>query len=575
MNVQQIVESIEHAAERCNLAATAVHTALDAMDLGFIGGLVQSFLGSSAPGKSLHGRLPVLPLRAKSTPSLENNAPERVHNGNGHRGNVERIGKPAIGLKPTSNAVAEPIGTTTPVATGAEKAESDSAFIVELKRTVGALPRARTPIAVQSPIDRLRDALANGENPVVKGAYEANDILNHVETMILPKVEFLAEEYRDKTIESHVEKIARLAKMRDKTAKFIETIVYTGMKDERVKGISPNDAATLLNIVLGRGRESLIGIVVSYTALTEIGAILQQIASRLRARLAFREPNYRTMHENATASIAMPAADVAGTPQHATDTEEYVDFVILTAIDVELWAIRDVFGLTASNRVKKGTRVYWRGKVTLDNGEFYSIVVAQAADMANANAALSTQDMIRDWNPGAALLVGIAASVVPDKVKLGDVVVGSDIYYHERGKTTGKRTLPEPKNIAADATLLNMMRSLEWDGAVDEIRPDGSEEVSNRHIGVIACGEKVIASKADRNRIAQANRKIIAIEMEGYGFSLAISQNSEKVHHLVIRGICDDGSASKNDKWHKYAAMAAASLTRRFLLDRPLQPRNV
>jgi hypothetical protein len=103
-------------------------------------------------------------------------------------------------------------------------------------------------------------------------------------------------------------------------------------------------------------------------------------------------------------------------------------------------------------------------------------------------------------------------------------------------------------------------------------RPDGSEARSERHHGVIACGEQVIASAATRKRIASVNRKILAIEMEGYGFSLAVWNSFEKVRHLVVRGICDDGSETKGDDWHEYAAAAAACLAKQFLLDRPLEP---
>jgi len=88
--------------------------------------------------------------------------------------------------------------------------------------------------------------------------------------------------------------------------------------------------------------------------------------------------------------------------------------------------------------------------------------------------------------------------------------------------------------------------------------------------GVIASGEKVIADAAVRDQIASGHRNILALEMEGYGFSRAIWQSSKQVRHLVIRGICDDGSPAKDDRWHEYAASAAAAFTRHFVLDRPL-----
>ncbi|XYI02160.1 hypothetical protein ACMHYB_21235 [Sorangium sp. So ce1128] len=58
--------------------------------------------------------------------------------------------------------------------------------------------------------------------------------------------------------------------------------------------------------------------------------------------------------------------------------------------------------------------------------------------------------------------------------------------------------------------------------------------------------------------------------MEGYGFSRAVGQAPERVQHLVICGICDDGSSAKDDRWYEYAAAAAAGLARHFLAARPL-----
>ncbi|XXY15465.1 hypothetical protein WME88_45235 [Sorangium sp. So ce216] len=252
-----------------------------------------------------------------------------------------------------------------------------------------------------------------------------------------------------------------------------------------------------------------------------------------------------------------------------------IDFAILTAIEVERRAICAAFGLTDDDRVFLGARVYWRGKLPLKAEEAYEIVVAQALDMASVDAAILTNDTLRDWKPGAALLVGIAAST-DEKVRLGDVVAGSEVYYYERGKVTGKRrSKPEPKIIPADSTLWSRVTSVRgWDGAVAADRPDQSEVRPMLHYGVIASGEKVIANATARDQIAAKHRKILAIEMESYGFSRAAWQSFERVRYLSIRSICDDGSSAKNDDWHGYAAAAAAEFAKHFLLDRPLDPRS-
>jgi hypothetical protein len=84
----------------------------------------------------------------------------------------------------------------------------------------------------------------------------------------------------------------------------------------------------------------------------------------------------------------------------------------------------------------------------------------------------------------------------------------------------------------------------------------------------------VIAAEDVRDSIAAQHRKIIAIEMEGYGASAAAWQSFTRVRCLVIRGICDLADSAKNSVWHPYAAAVAAGLSKHFLLDRPLEPRN-
>ena len=172
-------------------------------------------------------------------------------------------------------------------------------------------------------------------------------------------------------------------------------------------------------------------------------------------------------------------------------------------------------------------------------------------------------------------MVGIAAATDPRKIKLGDIVIGKSVWYYEHGKVTPQGTKSQPEMMPADAGLLQHFTGLEdWDGQAGVARPDGTEVMPKVHQGVIASGEKVIADTGVRDEIASGHRKIIAIAMEEYGFSRAIWQSIERVQHLVIRGICDDGSPAKSDQWHSYAAATAAAFARHFLLERPLEPRR-
>lgn len=260
-------------------------------------------------------------------------------------------------------------------------------------------------------------------------------------------------------------------------------------------------------------------------------------------------------------------------PHEPSTSDGPIDIAILTALEMERKAVCAALGFNKSHRIKRSERSYWRGRLPLEDGSHYQVVVAQAIDMGQVEATGLTKDVLHDWQPAAALLVGIAASTDPNRVKLGDVVVGRSVWYYEHGKVTEEGTEPQPEMIHADAGLLKHFTGLaDWDDAIGEERPDGTGTRPKVYAGVIASGEKVIADESTRQRIVARQRKIIAIAMEDYGFSRAISHSSDRVRHLVIRGICDDATPAKDDRWHPYAAAAAAAFAKHFLLDRPIEP---
>lgn len=251
-----------------------------------------------------------------------------------------------------------------------------------------------------------------------------------------------------------------------------------------------------------------------------------------------------------------------------------IDFAILTAIPTEHEAICKAFNITNEDRVRHASRTYWRKRFPLKNGKFYEIVVAQCLDAGTGNAALLTNDILHHWKPAAVLMVGIAAAATP-KQQLGNLVIGREVYYYETGAITATGKLPEPKQIPVDATLLDRAQALpKTNFSIPVAHPDGIPVRPEIEPGVIASGDKVIKDAAERDKIAAANRKIRAIEMEGYGVLNAAWQHFNQVRCLVIRALCDYADAAKNDQWHAYAAAVAAGYTHHFLADEPLEPRN-
>ncbi|KAK7212205.1 hypothetical protein V2G26_019383 [Clonostachys chloroleuca] len=77
------------------------------------------------------------------------------------------------------------------------------------------------------------------------------------------------------------------------------------------------------------------------------------------------------------------------------------------------------------------------------------------------------------------------------------------------------------------------------------------------HYGVIATGSEVVRHAPTRDQI-KSDHNAICLEMEAAGLM-------NNFPCLVIRGISDYADSHKNDRWHRYAAAAAAACAKEFL----------
>ncbi|KAI8671819.1 hypothetical protein NCS57_00658300 [Fusarium keratoplasticum] len=77
------------------------------------------------------------------------------------------------------------------------------------------------------------------------------------------------------------------------------------------------------------------------------------------------------------------------------------------------------------------------------------------------------------------------------------------------------------------------------------------------HIGLVASGDKVIKSAAERDRLSK-EEGVIAFEMEGAGVW-------DQLPCIIVKGVCDYADSHKNEKWQPFAAATAASAAKALL----------
>jgi nucleoside phosphorylase len=266
-----------------------------------------------------------------------------------------------------------------------------------------------------------------------------------------------------------------------------------------------------------------------------------------------------------TSSVAASASETTIVP---TDKSP-VDFVIVTALEEERDAILGKLpGYQRLDPFNDDIRVYFSSNLpaTFPDGSTgtYHIVVMPLLDMGRTQATAATSDAIRRWNPRYVILVGIAGGVAENGVKLGDVLVSTQIVDYELQKLTSEEPEIRWEVYRADPRLVGAARNLDdsaWLELMSAKRP--GRGAPKHHIGPIASGDKVIADSEVLAHYRDKWSKLTGVEMEAAGVAIASFQAAQQPGFFMVRGVSDLADKKKNSarvkRWRSYACDIAAS----------------
>lgn len=207
-----------------------------------------------------------------------------------------------------------------------------------------------------------------------------------------------------------------------------------------------------------------------------------------------------------------------------------------------------------------------------DNERIVAVTVLPR--MGNVHAALITADAIDSVRPATCVLTGIAAGL-QSETQIGDILVPEVVVEYEAVKTKTDGKAFQGAMPPMDGGLVAQIKA--WDGAQQWIRQwtqkraavAGASAKSMRdvelHFDVMASGDKVVADPNEAQALKTWNRKIISIEMESHGFSVACA--SRNVRAIVIKAVSDYADADKNDSFHEYCCASTASFVARLIRD--------
>lgn len=255
------------------------------------------------------------------------------------------------------------------------------------------------------------------------------------------------------------------------------------------------------------------------------------------------------------------------------------DLGIVTALeDPELSAVLDLPGNWKMHALPGDDTAYRIGKFTCDSREI-KVVAASAIQVGMPAVTALAMKMIANFRPRYLGHCGIAAGTSGN---FGDILIADKTWDYGSGKTKagsmsdgtpfgGATFEPAPTPLPLDPELAEkfkrfavqkeLLRNIEaqWQG-------DRAKSALAVKVGPIASGAAVVENRHLIDAIRSHDRKLIGIEMEGFGIFMSARVVSEpRPKAFVIKSISDLGDQRKNDKYQRYAAFTSARFLHQFV----------
>jgi len=264
-----------------------------------------------------------------------------------------------------------------------------------------------------------------------------------------------------------------------------------------------------------------------------------------------------------------PGPRGAGQPVGASPRAGW-DVGIITVLSEETAAIASMLAAagTAEDRVDDSGQRFREARITTA-GRSLSVVAAQSLSPGQRPATLAFDRLCQAYAPRVVILAGIAGAISP-AVRLGDVVIASEVIYYDLRKETPGRVLRRGQARPVPAPIAHAVNDFFTDHgepyATTIPDPPGPPRACTVMRGPIGSGEAVVADarSAIRSYLTTVTDKTLALETEAGGVAEAFYESAATRAAprgwLSIRGISDHADAAKNDTSHDIAARHAAAI---------------
>lgn len=249
------------------------------------------------------------------------------------------------------------------------------------------------------------------------------------------------------------------------------------------------------------------------------------------------DPKYRS--EDAPWTTPIPETKEASEAEVAALGSDGVDVLAVVAVEVERDAVlREMKPPRDARRIRRahvGKQTFFLGRLG-----HYSVALTSCrmGSSGRDGSTLTVADAIDACRPRCLFAVGIAFGGDTAKLRIGDVLVSSQVIPYEPQRKGETRTVHRGPRPEAGALLLNRFsEATAWSCR----RPDGY--VVRRVVGPILSGEKLVDSLAFKEELFAAFPDAVGGEMEASGVYAGAARRD--LHEwIVVKAVCDWGDGS-------------------------------
>lgn len=252
------------------------------------------------------------------------------------------------------------------------------------------------------------------------------------------------------------------------------------------------------------------------------------------------------------------------------------DIAVITALEQpELSEFLNLPLSWKSFQVEGDPLVYHKASIETIAGNSYKIVICALNRMGMQAAATVSARIIATFKVKYLFMTGICAGVRESGLNYGDIVIAENLTDYGSGKLIedGEQFLfkPEPHQFATDQGLISLVSNFirnpeEILKIQSRFRGTIPQTLLKAKIGPVASGAYVVASKSFMQNLLVPNRKLLAVDMEGFGIYLA-RQYYNLTKCLFIKSICDFGDKEKHDDYQLYASYTSSAFLHAFIVN--------